>query len=494
MFARRVVYPIDLDFRTTMNRNNAKKHDNVDEVAPLLHPGHDRNVPPLMAPEHAAAWMAQYGTSSAIFYAEHGAHGGLPPPPSYFYQGYPAPQGHNAGGPPQGPGLHSPPTFMYPSPFAPTPQTTQRPPRSQPRSSGTFKASPVSSDNNRNLLSTENFRDGNDNSTIPSIPPFGDIFSDSQPLLQSSNHSVGSAPGGYGATVQPQHQQPKVYNAPPRISNKSSVSDKATRGLPRTNSAGDFKHPLKSSGSSRSSQSSQNHRRINSDGPLRTAPHRQGSNDELPPIGHRRSSSRSRSFSTGNVKKPTHRRGDSSSSMLSNMSKGSVVSNISKSEFFGGVDDKGRVQMHFPFEDIRLVMIDPKKPALRQGHLYLDGNVGDFEQYEEYHRICEMDSLFPPQWESLDRPGNRCGCTCNNCNGCSGKKNLLPRPSYMLAVDDTVYKAVMAEIASAHSMPCGLFFCGHHDDVAHPSIFIAVVVIFGLFACMLYLAYAVDDM
>jgi len=180
--------------------------------------------------------------------------------------------------------------------------------------------------------------------------------------------------------------------------------------------------------------------------------------------------------------------------MLSNMSKGSVVSNISKSEFFGGIDDKGRVQMHFPFEGVRLVMIDPKQPVLRQGHLYLDGNVGDFEQFEEYHRLCEMDGFFPPQWESLDRPVKRCTCTCNNCNGCSGKKNLLPRPSYMLAVDDNVYKAVMAEIASAHSMPCGLFFCGHHDDVAHPSIFIAVVVVLGLFVCMCYLAYTVDDM
>lgn len=174
----------------------------------------------------------------------------------------------------------------------------------------------------------------------------------------------------------------------------------------------------------------------------------------------------------------------------------SVVSNISKSEFFGGVDERGRVQMHFPFEAIRLVMIDPEQPALRRGHLYLDGHVGDFEQFEEYHRLTDgiNDGVLGPQWESLDKPANLCGCTCNNCNGCLGKKHLLPRPSYMLAVDDNVYKAVMGEIADAQGMPCGLFFCGHHEDVAHPSISIAVVVVTIVFALLLYVAVFTGDM
>lgn len=318
-----------------------------------------------------------------------------------------------------------------------------------------------------------------------SIPPLGDIFSDTQPLLQHAGQ------GAYGSTGVPQ-QMPKVYNAPPRVSNKSANSNKVAPGLPRTNSVGDFKHPLKSIGPGQHS-----HRRINSDGPLRGAHRRVGSSDELPPTGHsRRHSSRSRSFSAGNVKRPTHRRADSTSSMKSNVSMASVVSNISKSEFFGGVDEKGRVQMHFPFEAIRLVMIDPEQPTLRRGHLYLDGQVGDFEQFEEYHRLVEgnNEGAFAPQWESLDKPANVCGCTCSNCNGCLGKKQLLPNPSYMLAVDDTVYKRVMGEIADARSMPCGLFFCGHHEDVAHPSILIAVAVVVALLGCMFYLAIFTGDM
>jgi hypothetical protein len=182
--------------------------------------------------------------------------------------------------------------------------------------------------------------------------------------------------------------------------------------------------------------------------------------------------------------------------MKSNVSMASVVSNISKSEFFGGVDERGIVQMHFPFEAIRLVMIDAEQPTLRRGHLYFDGHVGDFDQFEEYHRLTEghNDGMLGPQWESLDKPANLCGCTCNNCNGCLGKKHLLTQPSYMLAVDDNVYKAVMGEIADAQGMPCGIFFCGHHEDVAYPSISIAVILVTILFALLLYLAFFTGDM
>lgn len=470
-----------------MINNRGGKNDETSQAAPLMPQGFDTNMLPPMTPEQAAAWMAQYGTNYPFFYgdpAAYGVPGGLPPPP-YYYQGYPSPQGYSPVGHSHGQGVYAQ-NFQHPPPFATAPPPAQRPPRSHRHSSGAAKSSPLLSDNNRKTYSAGSSPEQHDSS----IPPLDDIFSDTQPLLQPSHNSMGVNLGGYGAMAQP--QQPKIYNAPPRTSSKSSVSDKVGRGLPRTNSASDFKHPLKSSGSSRLSPS---HRRINSDGPLRNAHRRLGSNDDLPPIGqHRRSSSRSRSFSTGNVKKPTHRRADSASSMLSNVSRNSVVSNISKSEFFGGVDEKGRVQMHFPFEAIRLVMVDPEQPTLRPGHLYFDGHVGDFEQYEEYHRITEGEAIIPPPWESLDRPVNRCGCVCNNCNGCLGKKELLPSPSYMLAVDDNVYKAVMAEIANAHSMPCGLFFCGHHEDVSHPSILIAVFVVVVLFAYMFYLAYTFGDM
>lgn len=465
-----------------MNTQGAMSSHNEDaaEGALLLH--HDKNAPPAMSPEQAAAMMAHYGGTPPPYgyygdAAAFAAHAGGVPPPQFWY---PPPQGYPPVGPPQGQGFYAPQhqqPFVLSNPYAPPPQAA-RPPRSQRRSSGA-RSSP-SPTNSRKTFSELALEDGERDRS--SIPPLGDIFSDAQPLLQSAGQ------GGYGATAAP--QAPKVYNAPPRVSTISANVSKAAYGIPRTNSAGDFnKHPLKSNGPGLPS-----HRRISSDVPLRAAHRRVGSSDELPPSGHRRTGSRSRSYSaTG---KPTHRRGDSASSFKSNLSMASVVSNISKSEFFGGVDEKGRVQMHFPFEAIRLVMIDPEKPALRRGHLYLDGHVGDFEQFEEYHRLTDgaNDGIFAPQWESLDKPGNLCGCTCNNCNGCLGKKHLLPQANYMLAVDDNVYKRVVGEIADAYSMPCGLFFCGHHEDVAYPSILIAVFLVTLLLGILFYLAVKTGDM
>jgi hypothetical protein len=71
---------------------------------------------------------------------------------------------------------------------------------------------------------------------------------------------------------------------------------------------------------------------------------------------------------------------------------------------------------------------------------------------------------------------------------------MLPTPSYMLAVEDDIYKRTLGEISAAHSMPCGLFFCGHHEDVAKPSIAIATLLVTILFAGLLYLAVFTGDM
>lgn len=473
--------------------SSAGKKDEPAESAPLL-PRESSGAPnpgmPQMTSEQAAAWMAHnsyyYGDPNTAYA------GGAPPP--YYWQGYPPPPGqgypvHQQQQPAQGqPNIYNPQAFAYSPPYnqgqpgMSYPVQQQRPPRSQRPSSG---SKPLSSPTN--TIEKAFSRDASEERDRSEIPDLGDIFSDTQPLLQQSGNV-----DGYGATSPP----PAVYNAPPRATARSSVSNKTPRGIPRTNSAGDFKHPLKSGSSSR-----KNHRRINSDGPLRSA-HRREASEELPPIvggpSHRRQGSRSRSFSAGNVKRPTHRRGDSMTSIRSNMSMGSVVSNISKSEFFGGVDEKGRVQMHFPFEAVRLVMIDVEQPSLRRGHLYFDGRMDDFDNFEEYHRLTEgaNDGIMAPQWESLDKPNHSqlCSCRCNNCNGCLGKKNLLPTAGYLMAVDDNIYKRILAEISEARTMPCGLYFCGHHDDVAHPSITIAVVIVTILFASLIYLAVFTGDL
>jgi hypothetical protein len=176
------------------------------------------------------------------------------------------------------------------------------------------------------------------------------------------------------------------------------------------------------------------------------------------------------------------------------MSMGSVVSNIAKSALFGGVDESGRVQLHFPYEAVRLIVVDPEssqQELLRPGHVYFDGRTTDFDQFEDYHRIAEdIAQGITPQWESLDKElPTMCGCQCNNCSGCLGKKQLLPTANYVLALDETIYQRVMGEIADAQGMPCGLFFCGHHEDVAYPSIGIAVVIVTIFFAILMYLSF-----
>jgi hypothetical protein len=442
------------------------------ESTPLLPrwtSGKTKNLPippPTTIPmEQAAAWMVH----NAYFYGDPNAYAadGVAEP-LHHYNAYPIPQGYP--GPQHLQQAHpfSPPQpYDYPAAYnpgqsgAPLPHLQQqRPPLSQ-RRGATRGNSPT------------NAVQGGFFSSVPledrdrlEIPDLVEIFSDNQPLLQQSGNG-----DGYGSTA----PQSAIYNAPPRTSARSTRQRGARPGLPRTNSAGDFsKHPLKASPTA-----AHGHRRINSDG-LRGAYRRQGSHEEMTHAAgnHRRQGSRGRSSSAGAGKLPTHRRGDSFTSMRSNASMGSVVSNISKSEFFGGIDDKGIVQLHYPFESTRLVMIDPEQPSLRCGHLYLDRGVDDYDQFEEYHRLTEgNDGIFAPLWESLDRPGTS-----------------LPAPRYMLAVDDSIYKRILGEISEAHSMPCGIFFCGHHEDVAQPSIAIAAVLVTIVFASLVYVAMFTGDM
>jgi hypothetical protein len=305
------------------------------------------------------------------------------------------------------------------------------------------------------------------------------------------------------------------------------------------------------------------------------------------------------------LNKPRHRRGDSNTSFnsfASNVSVGSIVSNIAKSTLFGGVDKEGKVQLHYPFEAIRLVMTSggkrpfqgaagakPKqqkqnygtgghaqyylntahansnssngnllqgaaafespqslnysqdgmstthnnanananansnvgslnysrgRKALQAGILYMEINDDESILFDEYHRITSdnygSQDDAQATWESLEGGGNGsghlhyihplkggggnggasggagggCACTCNNCTSCTGKKAMLPPRTYALGVQDDIYRRVLSEISESRSMPCGLFFCGHHEDVSHPSICIAVVLVAALFFTM----------
>jgi hypothetical protein len=45
--------------------------------------------------------------------------------------------------------------------------------------------------------------------------------------------------------------------------------------------------------------------------------------------------------------------------------------------------------------------------------------------------------------------------------------NTKENPEYALTVNDTIYRRVLEEIATARDVPCGLYFCCHGGDGAH---------------------------
>jgi hypothetical protein len=446
----------------------------------------------------------------------------------YYYN---VPPPNTNGGPP-----------AHPVPHAAAPS---RPPRSARRSSGNNKLSPsLASSNTRKSYEAappppseppppsssseslnNNNNSSNNNTSRPGsgIPSLGAIFSnlsggDGQPLWNNkhSSHDSGSASsnggnGGtngahYGATTHTATPN-KIWNAPlppPGGRPSSSVHRRSSSDA-----------PLRS-----------NHRRVGSTGSSHAHNNSNGGNNnnywDLPPMTKPSGgplgvvARRSRSFSAGggggtmNMRGGGHRRSDSATSLMSNASGvGSVVSNIAKSALFGGVNaETGRVQLHFPYENIRLITTTGgnddfmRSPDLEAGHLYLQGGDPDDDPFhhvafEDYHRTTtDMAQGLTPHWESMEKEamvvgGGFCTCPCNNCNGCTGKRQLqlLPTPQYVLAIEEDVYKRVLSEIAEAQTMPLGLFFCGHHEDVAYPSIVIAIIVVSILFVCMATIAY-----
>ena len=46
-----------------------------------------------------------------------------------------------------------------------------------------------------------------------------------------------------------------------------------------------------------------------------------------------------------------------------------------------------------------------------------------------------------------------------------------------MSVDSDLYRRMMDEVIQSKTMPCGLFFCGHHEDVRFPDIKIAVAIV-----------------
>mmetsp|Transcript_20959 Transcript_20959/g.49780 ORF Transcript_20959/g.49780 Transcript_20959/m.49780 type:complete len:730 (-) Transcript_20959:71-2260(-) len=137
---------------------------------------------------------------------------------------------------------------------------------------------------------------------------------------------------------------------------------------------------------------------------------------------------------------------------------------------------------------------------LTSGHLYAELPENVNELYEEYHRVSEeMELGLLDEWDDHDatkgNPKNK-GVWSGGAGGNSSsnkRPNPLPPANYAMAVDDDVYRRMFSEVSGARTMPCGLFFCGHHEDVAYPSIWIATTLVAALFATLSYLAFYTDS-
>jgi hypothetical protein len=134
------------------------------------------------------------------------------------------------------------------------------------------------------------------------------------------------------------------------------------------------------------------------------------------------------------------------------------------------------VQLRFPYENVRLRVDD----ALPPGYFYKQ-YIAE-EDFEDYHLNDEMNG----PWE-IDED-LACNCTCHNCSGCTARQKLLPPPLYVLNVECDLYRRVLDEVSASKRMPCGLFFCGHHEDVSRPSVLIAIVILVMVLGAMIVAA------
>lgn len=209
---------------------------------------------------------------------------------------------------------------------------------------------------------------------------------------------------------------------------------------------------------------------------------------------------RPRSSSRGHSGSRTHRRTSSyaSSGGVSVSSMVSIVSDIRKSAFYSENHEaktNGRIQLNFPSSYVHLGMSKSKKLRLFQVAV-------DQEQYEAYHRVADEsfswlgdddddeDDLNLDLEYSSPPKKKKCQCQCPNCTSCQNKQKFALGPNYyLLTVPDNLYRSVVDEICASRSMPCGLFFCGHHEDVSRPSIGIATAIVLILFGTMAFAAY-----
>ncbi len=165
---------------------------------------------------------------------------------------------------------------------------------------------------------------------------------------------------------------------------------------------------------------------------------------------------------------------------MSDVSIQSVTTNMAKSALFRGVTAKGTLQLQLPKDAFR-VLIDSQ---LEAGCVYKRKLVdNEDEVFVDYHTVEEGHPL----------EHSACVCTCANCQRCNEKVKRLPPDLYVMAVDNTLYRRILDEIIDSETMPCGTYFCGHHEDVRHPDVKIAAAIVFVVFLLLLAGAVIIRD-
>lgn len=141
---------------------------------------------------------------------------------------------------------------------------------------------------------------------------------------------------------------------------------------------------------------------------------------------------------------------------MSDASIKSVTTDLAKSALFKGVTDTGRIQLQLPKDSFRILL----DSQLEAGCVYkrkLVDSEDDF--FVEFHTVD--DSPDP----------------VDGCSKCHENQKRLPPDLYVMSVDSTIYRRMLDEVIASKTMPCGTFFCGHHEDVRHPDITIAALIV-----------------
>jgi hypothetical protein len=145
-----------------------------------------------------------------------------------------------------------------------------------------------------------------------------------------------------------------------------------------------------------------------------------------------------------------------------------LVTDIEKSSLFAGYDEfTGQALFNLPISSVQISVEE-----------HPNG---------EFYQVRENDQTF----ESYHRQDD--DFVDSRINHGKGPRYALPPTRYVIHAPPDLYRRMVDEISSSASLPCGLFFCGHHEDVAKPSLMIAVLVLLIFFGWMGLVAYIYRD-